>query len=408
MDSIQELSEVAEKIGKGFEEFKASYDARLTAEVRHREELERKMNLASVAGNRQPDTASRDVWIDTKSGQRVPVLTNKQRLADLETNVIHSDFGTKALPSMGRVMRGIILGGRADDAKELADERKALSIQSDPSGGYTVPSALSSQWIDALRARMVLTQAGARTVPMPGKSLTLARVTGDPTVAWHNENANISTGDPTFGAVTLEAKTCVAVVKFSLELAQDSANLEQILQATLVNAAALAIDRAGLVGITTGAGAAPDGIFNLAGRNSVTGIAIPDSWDFLVNGIYELLLDNVALEDVGAFIAHPAVWKKMRKLKTADLAPMPAPEEVARIPKLWTTSAPLTGTTADGIIADWRDLLFGVRQDITVRVLSESFLGSNLQIAMLVYARVDFAAARQVSFCTLEGITVSA
>jgi|GEM_PF-3987226 len=38
--------------------------------------------------------------------------------------------------------------------------------------------------------------------------------------------------------------------------------------------------------------------------------------------------------------------------------------------------------------------LVGVRRDITVRVLQETFLGSNLQIAVLAYARCDFAATR--------------
>jgi hypothetical protein len=54
-----------------------------------------------------------------------------------------------------------------------------------------------------------------------------------------------------------------------------------------------------------------------------------------------------------------------------------------------------------------RDLLFGVRKGITVKVLNETFLGSNLQIAVLAYARVDFGATRHQSFCTLEGITVA-
>ena len=83
-----------------------------------------------------------------------------------------------------------------------------------------------------------------------------------------------------------------------------------------------------------------------------------------------------------------------------------SPDEVAKLRKLWTTAAPLSGGDATAVIADWRDLLFGVRKDITVRVLSETFMGSNLQIAMLAYARVDFAATRAQSFCTLEGITV--
>jgi HK97 family phage major capsid protein len=126
--------------------------------------------------------------------------------------------------------------------------------------------------------------------------------------------------------------------------------------------------------------------------------------------MYELALDNVAMENIGAFVAHPAVWKKLRKLKSgiaSDNTPLTMPAEIAALPKLWTTAAPLTsGTTAAGIIADWRDLLFGVRKGINVRVLSEAFMGSNLQIAVLAYARVDFAATRAESFCTMEGITV--
>ncbi|MDH4234257.1 MAG: phage major capsid protein, partial [Gallionella sp.] len=199
-------------------------------------------------------------------------------------------------------------------------------------------------------------------------------------------------------------------VKLSLELGQDSANIEQILQSTINSAMAQAIDSAGLVGVTSNAAAAPAGVMNLANRNKVLSIGAPTSWDFLVDGMYELALDNVPMDNIGAFIAHPSVWKKMRKLKTGitnDNTPLTMPAEIAALPKLWTTAAPLTGgTTASGIIADWRDLIMGVRKDITVRVLSETFMGSNLQLAILAYARVDFAATRQQSFCTLEGITV--
>jgi hypothetical protein len=57
------------------------------------------------------------------------------------------------------------------------------------------------------------------------------------------------------------------------------------------------------------------------------------------------------------------------------------------------------------IFGDFRDLLFGVRTDIQVKVLSETYMGSNLQVAILCYARCDFAATRAASFTTAEGIT---
>lgn len=355
-------------------------------------------------GDAPSETTQRESWIDVKSGARIPVLAHGDSLAALD-----SAAAAKA-PSIGRFLRGIICGSRADDANELAEERKALAITPDPSGGYTVAGALSARWIDALRAAMVLSRAGATTIPMDTGTLSIAKVTGDPTVAWRAENAALASSDPTFGAVNLSAKTVAVLVKMSLELSQDSANIEQILQRTLTSAMANAIDKAGLVGETVNAGAAPSGIMNAAGRNSVTSIGAPTSWDFVVDGMYELLADNVDSDDIGALIAHPAVWKKMAKLKTGitnDKTTLIAPAEVARLRKLWTTAAPLTGgTTAAGIIGNWRDLLFGVRKDITLRVLSEAFLGSNLQIAVLAYARVDFVPAREQSFCTLEGITV--
>ncbi len=346
--------------------------------------------------------AKHETWFDQKSRQPVLVLNHGQSLADLQGK-------GDAAPSVGRLLRGMVMGGRADDSKALEEERKALSISNDPAGGYTVAGALAGEWIDLLRAQMVLSQAGARTVPMNTGSLSLAKVTGDPTVSWHGENAGLNAAEATFGQVTLNAKTAVCLVKMSLELSQDSANIEQILQSTLVSAMAGAIDSAGLVGVTENAGAAPGGIVNLTNRNSVTAIGAPTSWDFLVDGMYELMVDNVPMEGIGALVAHPALWKKMRKLKTGitnDNTPLTMPDEVAKLRKLWSTAAPLSGGSATGVIADWRDLLFGVRQDIQVRVLQETFLGTNLQIAVLAYARVDFAATRAQSFCTLEGITV--
>ena len=388
-----ETPSVAQQLADAFTQFKADHTARL-------DDLEKRFNRPFSAPTPKLDAPQQ--WRDAKSGRPIPVLTHKQRLADLEQQV--------EVPSVGRVLRGLLLGGKADDANELAEERKSLGINPDPSGGYTVSGILASRWIDLLRNRMVLSQAGAVTFPMEAGQVSIARVVSDPTVSWRAENAALTGSDPTFGAINMRARTVACLVKMSLELAQDSKNIEDILATTITQSMAHAIDSAGLVGVTVDAGAAPSGIFDLSGRNSVTSIGAPTSWDWVVDGMYELLADNVAIDDIGALIAHPAVWKKMRKLKTglaSDNTPLIAPPEVAALPKLWTTGAPLTGgTTAQAIIGDWRSLLFGVRKGIEVRVLHEAFMGSNLQLAVVAYARVDYAATRATDFCTLEGITV--
>lgn len=404
---LGEIRALLENQERALDGFTKKHDARLsTLEKEVGDILKRAARPpapGSINGDDRTIPAGFATMLDAKSGEQIPVLEHKQYLASLEQR-------SEPLPSMGRLLRGIVSGGRANDAEELAEERKALGITPDPSGGYTVSGQLASEWIDVLRANMVLSRAGARTVPMDSKTLTLAKVTADPTVTWHAENADLAGADPTFGAITMNAKTVVCLVKLSLELSQDSANIEQILSSVLMSALAHEVDLAGLVGKTTNAALAPLGIMNAPNRNKVTAIGAPASWDFLVDGMYELLLDNVPAERIGAFIAHPAVWKKMAKLKTgitSDNTPLTMPTEVAALPKLWTTAAPLTGgATATGIVADWRDLLFGVRKEITVQVLTQSFMGSNLQLGILAYARCDFASVRDESFCTLEGITV--
>lgn len=403
MNDMNEITRLIEQQGESLSAWQKKQEKELNELNDRLDHQEAKANRPNLGGSGGAPAAKHETWIDAKSQKAIPVLSHGDTLGSLEAKAADT-------PSLGRVLRGLALGGRAHDAQALESERKAMGINSDPAGGFTVAGVLASQWIDLLRANMVLSRAGARTVPMDAGEMTLARVTGDPAVSWHGENAAISDSEATLGAVTLRAKTVVCLVKLSLELSQDSANIEQILQSTITSAMAHAIDDAGLNGVTVNAGAAPSGILSLTGRNSVTSIGAPTSWDFAIDGMYELLVDNVSAENIGALVAHPAVWKKLAKLKsgiTNDNTPLVMPDAVAKLPKLWTTAAPLTGgTTATGMIADWRDLLFGVRKDIQVRVLQETFLGSNLQIAVLAYARVDFAATRAASFCSLEGITV--
>lgn len=398
----EEVSAAVEAIGTKLDGFRDEMTGLVREERERREALERKVNENRLTARPTADGLA-PTWIDAESKQRIPVLHHGQKLADLSEH-------KGEVPSLGRMLRGLILGSKADDWRELREEMKALAISSDASGGILVPDVLSARWVDLLRAQSVLSQAGVTTIPMPSKSLTVARVTADPVVSWRAENAAFADAQPSFGACTLTARTVACVVKLSLELAQDAANIEQIIEATLTGATAAAIDSAGLVGTTVDAGAAPTGIFNATGRNTVTGVGAPTSWDFVLDGMYELLADRVPADRIGALIAHPALWKKMAKLRTgiaSDNTPLPMPADVAKLPKLYTTAAPFTGgNTCKAALGDWADYLFGVRKDITVRVLSESFMGSNLQVGVLVYARCDFAPARPTSFVTLEGITV--
>lgn len=396
MTDISEITTMIETQGRAAKAFQDTQIKRIDGIEKSMTEIEKKAGRPG-AGASGDAKAPRDTWIDTKTGKAIPVLRHGDSLAALTGKSADA-------PSLGRVLRGIVLGGNAPDARELEEERKSLNLGVDTGGGYTVSGSLAAEWVDALRANSALSRAGVVTLPMDTGQVGIARVTADPSVSWHGESAALPETEPTFGKLTLTAKTCVTLVRFSLEIGQDSTNFEQQLQRVLVNAMAAAIDSAGLNGVTTNAGAAPAGILNLTGRNSVTSVGAPVAWDFLADAVYELLNDNVPESRIGSFIGNPALWRKMAKLKsgiTNDNSPLTASPEIARIPKIWTTAIP----AATGAIADWGDVVMGVRQAITVKLLDQSFMGSNLDLALLCYSRLDFGVTRPVSICTVEGIT---
>lgn len=408
MTGLAEVKDVLDDIAKAHKGFAKSQTEKLdniTAEqaaLRDRiEELESRRGAPGkhpvVDGKQKPEY---ETWVDRKSGAAVPVLDHKQQLSSIHPNT------TGVTP--GRWLRSVLVGRHNDDKNELSDELKALATTPDASGGYTVPQPLAAEFIDLLRAQSVLSRAGVRTVPMPSKTLSIAKIIADATVAWRAENASISASDPTFGAVDLSAKTIVGLVKFSLELSQDSLNVEQAITRSLTGAMAAEIDRAGLQG--DGTSNSPTGVLNYNGRERVVGIGGVTSYDPFVTAVGQLMSKGVLLEDIGPFIIGTELWADLARLKTgisSDNSPLPKPPALT-MPFLPTTSVQSTQdspSTSTAFVGDWRDLLWGVRSDITVRVLTEAFLGSNLQLAVLVYARCDFAAARESSLCSLEGIT---
>jgi len=329
----------------------------------------------------------------SKDGEEIRVLSSREALA--KRNEWRG-------PSLGDLVRAMAIGPRNDE------EQRALAEGTGSAGGFTVPAPLSAQFIDRLRAKSVVFQAGALTVPMTSKTLQFARVETDPTMGWRAENAAITESDPTFAAVTLDAKSLAGFTRVSRELMEDSVNIGPILENIFAQAAALEFDRAALFG--TGADNQPTGVFNTSGINSVsmgTNGAALDDYDPLIDLLYEMQVDNAA--DPTAMIWHPRTGRDLAKLKTGDGYPLPQPDMVARVPKLDTTSVPITQTqgsasNATSVIAgDFRDLLVGIRSDIRIEVLREPGF-ENHQFVVVCHMRGDVALAHKASFAKLIGI----
>ena len=302
--------------------------------------------------------------------------------------------------SLGDFLNAITTG------RNLERIRNDLGTSPDSAGGYSVPEPISRDFIDRLRARSVLMQAGAKTLMMDGKTQRLVRVTADPTVTWRaSENAGLTPADPTFGALELTSKTVAVLTKLSIELMQDSVNARDATIASMVGAVALAIDKAALHGVANG----PSGLIAVSGRTSVASVGNP-SWDAFITGLENLAAADVDIEKCNRWVMSPRTWSDLMRLKTGitnDNTPRPMPSALAGH-KLFASSSVVNtlGAGSDSVIfgGDWGDVVLGIRKDVNVRVLNERFADS-LSVGLLVYARVDVGVLRPASLLSLEGIT---
>lgn len=287
--------------------------------------------------------------------------------------------------------------------------RAALSEGTDSTGGYTVPRYLLGEVIDAMRARTVCVQAGARTVPIDGHQNTIVRVATDPAAGWRLENAAIAEGSPTFEGLVLAPKSLAVLVKVSRELIEDSLNITEALTAAFAGSMAAEVDRVSLVG--SGTAPEPRGIYNTSGINVVsmgTNGAALASYGKILDALYELELDNAP--DPSGMVMHPRTRRTINSFADTTGQPLQVPPALAAIKSFATTNVPVNqtqGTASNAsciILGDFSQLLLGVRSELRIELLRETF-AANHQYAFIAHLRMDVGVAQPAAFCAVQGIT---
>jgi HK97 family phage major capsid protein len=313
--------------------------------------------------------------------------------------------------SLGQVLRAMITGPRSDA------ERRALSEGTNSAGGYTVPVALSAVFYDLVRAKSVCTRAGAQTVVMDSEQLKLARLATDVPAGWRSENGAVATGDPTFGAVELKARSLAGLLTLSRELVADSINIEQMLAAAVAAKFAAVLDAACLVG--SGTAPEPRGILNVSGITQsymgANGAAIADH-GFLLDLREDLETANAT---PSAYVLHPRTARAIAGLQDTTDAWLGIPDWVLGIGSLadgsapatfmTTTSMPITetrgtATNASSVIAgDFRSLIIGMREQVNLEIVPGLGAG-NGQINLVAHVRADCGVVRATDFAAMSGI----
>jgi HK97 family phage major capsid protein len=323
-----------------------------------------------------------------RDGEPVKAYTPKAKLAREK-----SEHG-----GVGRLVKRYVVGGQAE-----ADASKAMSGAQATAGGLLLPSSFGAEILDAVRAEAACIGAGALTVPMGTREVTLARLASDPVSTWRPESAAIPSTDPNFVAAVLRAKTLATIIRIPVELFEDAANLESFLMQVLASSFAVELDRAAING--SGEGAEPLGILGSAGIQTITSVGTIADFDD-PSTASEMLAIKSALPT--AMVAHPSTFGKYDRLKEATTnAPLRPPDSWRAIGlHLGTVGCPV----ASAIVADFSSLVIGMRTEIRIEASrdaadSSGSAFSNLQIWLRAYMRCDVVLTRPERFVALTGIT---
>jgi HK97 family phage major capsid protein len=290
-----------------------------------------------------------------------------------------------------KAARAIIYGNWEKNAPFERDvfaetsKRRALSAGTDTAGGYLVPTEVSSEIIELLRAELVVKAAGARMLEnLQGSPFEVIGQSGGATAYFVGENKALTESQQTFRMIKMEPHMLGALCKLSRRLVQlADPSAEQMVREDIAKVMALKVDVTCLLG--TGIADEPLGV-----ANAVSDLSVLDSTGWSVNGnlepTYDALLNMQGrLEDANAltgklaFISNPATWRRLKKQKVAqysgqtDGQPIFAPivtnavlENNLGYPIFSTTQIPKAafGTGAEiesrVFFGNWNELLIGM------------------------------------------------
>lgn len=270
---------------------------------------------------------------DLKIGMSAKELENYSLLRALNALVEHdwSKAGLEAEASkataekLGKNPQGFFVPWDVQMApmrKRAANVFRPLNTQQvgDPTkGGYLVETQLLSEsFIDVLRNRIILGQAGATLLTGLVGDIDIPKKTATSTMYWIGEGNAPSKSTLTFGQIAARPRTGAAYLQLTRRfLKQSSLDAEMMARDDMASAIAVGMDYAALHGL--GAANQPRGLQYLTGIGSVVGGndgAAPD-WGDIVDLETAVAIDNADIGRLG-YLTNTKVRGKLKKTEKAS------------------------------------------------------------------------------------------
>ena len=275
--------------------------------------------------------------------------------------------------------------------------KRDLTAGTATAGGHTVATDhYGDSFIDALRANLVIEQAGARFMDNLQGNVAIPALDSATSVYWVAENGSPTEGAPTFRQVTMSPKTVAAYVDISRTLMnQSSPSVEAILRADLASGVAGAIDTVALNGGGTNE---PSGILQTSGIGAVTLAALGNPTFGEIVDIETAVSTDNALTGALSYITTPAVLGAMKqKAKDSGSGLFVADGMSANGHPVYTTSNCSANTI---IFGNFNDLVVGQFGAIEVVTQRSATSGA---LTLGIFSDVDVAVRHAESFAKGTG-----
>lgn len=275
----------------------------------------------------------------------------------------------------GRQFQGIAVPIQA--LRRPAERRDVITTTTPAAGpgGNLIATLLDgSQYVDLLRAALVIRQLGARVLTGLTSNVDIPRLTRSAAVGWVAENQALSFTDEAFDKIGLRPKHAGAIVEMSRNMLQQSTpDIEQLVRADLAAVLARALDSAAIYG--TGQNNDPVGILHTPGV-PVLPLGVnggPLTYDAIADLMGLPMNANAIGENMG-FLGNTRVRQHVAKMLNLQGQPLGFDVIFEGMPQAWSNLVPSTGTKGTGtglsslVFGNWSDLILGFWSELDVLV----------------------------------------
>lgn len=287
-------------------------------------------------------------------------------------------------------------------------------------GAAFTPTEFPATFFDRLAAASVGLASGFTVITTTRDSVTIPRVTADPSAAWVAESGTISSSDLGADTVTATPRKLAGLQRVGNEsLADSSPSLMERIGATLVRSLALKAD----LGFYEGSGTAPEirGLKNVAGIGTVSAGAngaTPTNLDLVADAIGTVVEANA---NPSVIIMHPRSWRTFSKIKEVTGSSKPVlqdsagsgaqsvPRQIYGLPVLLSSQLSVTETqgtasnASSAYVYDASEVVVVRRQDVAVEV-DRSRLFNSDESEIRAIARMDLVVPNPAAVVRITGL----